>query len=202
MKTLKSYLNNLLQQAHLLIGFYLENEALLSPGLVRIMDEAQLDLKDLIEIKSELNLKCGLIESIEIVVEHPRYFVMASPSGLIARHTADENHQYFSHRLKTFTSHANVLASEMHKANVELLENLPPLYREILYKSHKNRKEGFKDFLTKLVYQEPYPDTLAAEYQRIIQLISDQARSKSSLQLIQSTLTREIQLQFPLSENG
>jgi hypothetical protein len=192
MSTIKSHLQNLQTQINLLIGFYLENESLLSSGLIQIMDQAKLNLKDLMELKNELIRKTALIESLEIVLQNPRYFVMESPLKMISENIQNGYARFFSSRLQTFNAYANPLAMEMHKSNLELLEALPPLYREILCKSRKNKKEGFKDFLSKLVYENPYPKNLSDGYQQILEQVVDQCKSKVSLSLLQKTLNQKI----------
>ena len=54
MQTIKIHLHNLSQQVNILISFFLENETLLSPGLIRILDQAQFEMKDLLDLKLEL----------------------------------------------------------------------------------------------------------------------------------------------------
>lgn len=71
MSNLKTYLDNLSQQINILISFFLENEALLSPGLIRILDQSQLELKDLLDLKFELERKVTLFEATETVIKHP-----------------------------------------------------------------------------------------------------------------------------------
>jgi hypothetical protein len=72
MQTIKSHLQNLSQQINILISFFLENEVLLSPGLIRILDQSQLELKDLLDLKFELERKVSLFEAIETVTQIPR----------------------------------------------------------------------------------------------------------------------------------
>ena len=192
MKTLKNYLQNLLFQTNLLISFYLENGSLLTPDLISLMDKAQLELRDLLDIKAEIGHKLSLFDSIETVCKHPRYFMTDRPSELIQFYSAQPEFKALSPALTTFLHHANPLANAMHKANLELMENLPPLYQAILNHSRKNKREGFRDALTKIIYEHPYPDILTAEYIRITTLISDAAKSKTSLSFFITTLEQPI----------
>ncbi|WP_372753143.1 hypothetical protein [Labilibaculum sp.] len=191
MQTLKSYLKNLQTQIKILIGFYLENEVLLSHQLIQIMDQAQLDLKDLLQIKAELDRKINWITFIETIANHPRYFVLDTPGKLIATYTQKEDFRKISPALSTFLVYANSIADIMYKSNSSLIENLPPLYQSILNQSRKNKQEGFHHALVKIIYETPYPDILAAEYIRITTLLYDTYKSKTSLQLILSTLNQE-----------
>jgi hypothetical protein len=191
MQTIKSYLQNLQAQINILIGFYLENEALLSHQLIQIMDQAQLDLKDLLQLKAEIVRKINLIDSIETVVNHPRYFMVDSPGKLIASYTQQESFRKMSPALCFFLDFANQLADEMHKSNLRLIENLPPLYRSIISRSTKNKQEGFRDPLAKIIYENPYPEIFTAEYIRITTLLYNTYKSNTSLQFILSTLNQK-----------
>ncbi len=178
MNNLKTYLHNLSQQINILISFFLENETLLSPGLIRILDQAQLELKDLLDLKLELERKVSLFDAIETVIKHPRYFMSDSPKKLVQAYSQEKNFQRFSPVLNTFMVYANDIAKEMLNANHELVDTLPPLYQNILSKSRRNRREGFCNILHHIVYEQAYPSNLTKECHRITNLISEQCKNK------------------------
>jgi len=186
--TIKTYLDNLSQQVNILISFFLENETLLSPGLIRILDQSQLELKDLLDLKFELERKVSLFEAIETVIKHPRYFMSDSPKKLVQSYSQEKNFRRFSPVLNTFMVYANDIAKEMLNANHELVESLPPLYQNILHKSRRNRREGFCNILHKIVYEQAYPSYLIKECHRITNLITDQIKNKGSFELIKNSL--------------
>lgn len=192
MLTLKHYLQNLHFQSNLLISFFLENESLLSPELVSILDQSQLELKDLLEIKAEIGNKLSLIDNIEIVATNPRYFTSDRPSELIQFYSSQPDFNSLSPALNAFLAYANPFAQAMHKSNLGLIEKLPPLYQSILNHSRKNRREGFRDTLTKIVYENQYPTALIDEYIRITTLVADAAKTKVSLNYIFTTLEQRI----------
>jgi len=184
MNNLKTYLNNLSQQVNILISFFLENESLLSPGLISILDQSQLELKDLLDLKFELERKVSLFEAIEVVITHPRYFMSDSPKKLVESYSQEKNFQRFSPALNTFMVYANNIAKEMLNANHDLVETLPPLYQNILSKSRRNRREGFCNILHQIVYEQAYPTNLIKECHRISNQISEQCKSKDTFELI------------------
>jgi len=184
MNNLKTYLHNLSQQVNILISFFLENETLLSHGLIRILDQSQLELKDLLDLKFELERKVSLFEAIEIVIQHPRYFMSDSPKKLVETYSQEKHFLRFSPVLSTFMVYAKDIAKEMINANHELVETLPPLYQNIITKSRKNRREGFCNILHQIVYEQAYPTNLTKECHRITNQISDQCKSKDAFELI------------------
>ncbi|RZT93572.1 hypothetical protein EV201_2745 [Ancylomarina subtilis] len=186
--TIKTHLHNLSQQINILISFFLENESLLSPGLIRILDQAQLELKDLLDLKFELERKVALFEAIETVIKHPRYFMSDSPKKLVQAYSQEKHFRRFSPVLNTFMVYANDIAREMLNANHDLVETLPPLYQNILSKSRRNRREGFCKILHQIVYEQAYPANLTKECHRIIDLITEQCQSNNSFKLIGSSL--------------
>lgn len=192
MNNLKSYLHNLSQQVNILISFFLENEALLSPGLIRILDQSQLELKDLLDLKFELERKVTLFEAIDTVIKHPRYFMSDSPKKLVESYSQEKYFRRFSPALNTFMVYANDIAKEMLNANDELVEALPPLYQNILSKSRRNRREGFCISLHQIVYEQAYPANLTKECHRITSLITEQCKGKDSFQLILSSFNHKI----------
>ncbi len=192
MNNLKTYLNNLSQQVNILISFFLENETLLSHGLIRTLDQSQLELKDLLDIKFELERKVALFESIQTVIEHPRYFMSDSPKKLVESYSQEKHFQRFSPTLNTFMVYANDIAKEMLNANHQLVETLPPLYQNILSKSRKNKREGFARPLSNIVYDEAYPENLIKECHRITNLIAKQCQSGESFEDILSILNLNI----------
>jgi hypothetical protein len=192
MNNLKSHLQNLSQQINILISFFLENESLLSPGLIRILDQSQLELKDLLDLKFELERKVSLFEAIQMVIEHPRYFMSDSPKKLVESYSQEKYFRRFSPVLNTFMVYANDIAKEMLNANHELVDTLPPLYQNILSKSRRNRREGFCNILHKIVYEQAYPISFTKECHRITSLITQQCQSEASFKLILSTLNQKI----------
>ncbi|MCZ4693780.1 hypothetical protein DWB61_09795 [Ancylomarina euxinus] len=190
--TIKSYLHNLSQQINILISFFLENETLLSPGLIRILDQSQLELKDLLDLKFELERKVSLFEAIETVIKHPRYFMSDSPKKLVETYSQEKHFRRFSPVLNTFMVYANDIAKEMLNANHQLVETLPPLYQNILSKSRRNRREGFCKVLHHIIYEQVYPANLTKECHRITNLISKQCKCKDSFKLIGSSLNLTI----------
>jgi hypothetical protein len=182
--TIKSYLDNLSQQINILISFFLENETLLSPGLIRILDQSQLELKDLLDLKFELERKLSLFEAIQMVIEHPRYFMSDSPKKLVETYSQEKYFRRFSPVLNTFMVYANDIAKEMLNANHELVDTLPPLYQNILFKSQRNRREGFCKILHEIVYEQAYPTNLTKECHRMTNLIAEQCKSKDAFELI------------------
>lgn len=174
MFTLKSYLENLSKQINILIGYFIENESLLSPGLISLMDQSQLELKDLLDLKFEIERKLSLFNAILTVIQHPRYFMVDSPKKLILTYSLETDFRKFSQALNTFLLYANDLAKEMYAANHDLIESLPPLYQNILIKSRRNRREGFNIYLSKMVYEQAYPVNLTKECNRFISLIAQQ----------------------------
>jgi hypothetical protein len=191
MLTLKHYLTNLHFQTNLLISFFLENSSLLSNEIISLMDKSQLEFHDLIEIKGELESKLNCFENIETICKHPRYFNIEKPSELIQFYSSKECFRKNTYALNTFLAYANSFAQAMHKANLNIIENLPPLYQSILNHSRKNRREGFRETLVKIVYENPYPDILTAEYIRITTLIADLSKSKTALNYFISTLEQQ-----------
>jgi len=191
MNNLKTYLHNLSQQVNILISFFLENETLLSHGLIRILDQSQLELKDLLDLKFELEEKVSLFEAIEIVITHPRYFMSDSPKKLVESYSQEKSFRRFSPALNTFIVYANDIAKEMLNANHDLVETLPPLYQNIITKSRKNRREGFCNILHQIVYEQAYPANLTKECHRITSLIAQQCQSDVSFKLILSTLNQK-----------
>ena len=187
MNNLKTYLHNLSQQVNILISFFLENETLLSHGLIRILDQSQLELKDLLDLKFELEEKVSLFEAIETVITHPRYFMSDSPKKLAESYSKNKNFRRFSPVLNTFMVYANDIAKEMLNANHQLVATLPPLYQNILSKSRKNRREGFCNILHQIVYEQAYPANLTKECHRITSLIAQQCQSQVSFELIHSS---------------
>ncbi|WP_321299281.1 hypothetical protein [Marinifilum fragile] len=103
------------------------------------------------------------------------------PLELIQFYSAQSEFKTLSPELTTFLNHANSFAQAMHKSNLEVIENLPPLYQSILNHSRKNKRDGFREILAKIVYEQPYPEILTAEYIRITTLIADLAKSKTAL---------------------
>ncbi len=192
MQTLKTHLLNLSQQINILISFFLENESLLSPGLIRILDQSQLELKDLLDLKFELERKVTLFEAIETVIKHPRYFMSDSPKKLVESYSQEKNFRRFSPVLNTFMVYANDIAKEMLNANHQLVESLPPLYQNILSKSRRNRREGFCKILHKIVYEQAYPANLTKECHRINNLIIQQCQSNTSFEVILSSFNQKI----------
>lgn len=182
MNNLKTHLHNLSQQINILISFFLENEALLSPGLIRILDQSQLELKDLLDLKFELDRKINLFEAIEMVIKHPRYFMSDSPKELIESYSQEKYFRRFSPVLNTFLVYANDIAKEMLNANHELVETLPPLYQNILNKSRRNRREGFCNTLYKIVYEQAYPDNLTKVCHCLTNHITEQCGSRKSFE--------------------
>ncbi|WP_282126609.1 hypothetical protein [Marinifilum flexuosum] len=191
MNNLKHYLTNLHFQTNLLISFFLENESLLSPDLISLMDKSQIELRDLLKIKTEIVQKLSLFDSIQTVCEHPRYFMTDHPLELIQFYSAQSEFKTLSPELTTFLNHAISFAQAMHKSNLEVIENLPPLYQSIINHSRKNRREGFREVLSKIVYEHPYPEILTAECIRITTLIADLAKSKTALNFILTSLDHE-----------
>jgi hypothetical protein len=189
MQTIKTYLENLSQQINILISFFLENEALLSPGLIRSLDQSQLELKDLLDLKFELESKLSLFEAIQMVIQNPRYFMSDSPKKLVEAYSQEKYFGRFSPVLNTYMVYANEIAKEMLNANHELVDTLPPLYQIIVSKSRRNRREGI---LHNIVYEQAYPSNLTKECHRISNLISEQCQSKGSFELIQSTFNHKI----------
>nr|WP_320118653.1 hypothetical protein [uncultured Marinifilum sp.] len=175
----------------LFLTIYMENEALLSHQLVQIMDQAQLDLNDIMQIKEEVDRKIYLINSIEIVANYPRYFMVESPGKLISTYTRQDTFRKITPAFSTFLAYANNIADSMHKSNITLIENLPPLYQSIICKSRKNKQEGFRDFIAKIVYDMQYPEVFVTEYIRITTLLYDTYKSNTSLQFILSTLNQK-----------
>lgn len=192
MNNLKSHLSNLSQQINILISFFLENEALLSPGLIRILDQAQLEMKDLLDLRLELEKKVALFEAIETVIKHPRYFMSDSPKELIESYSQEKLFRRFSPTLNTFMVYANDIAREMLKANHQLVDTLPPLYQNILSKSRRNRREGFCNILHQIVYEQAYPTNLTKECHRITNLITEQCKKKDASKLIGSSLNLSV----------
>lgn len=192
MNNLKHYLTNLHFQTNLLISFFLENSSLLSNEIISLMDKSQLELHDLMEIKGELESKLNCFENIETICKHPRYFNIEKPSELIQFYSSKECFRKNTYALNTFLAYANSFAQAMHKSNLEVIENLPPLYQSILNHSRKNRKEGFREVLDKIVYEQVYPEILTAEYIRITALIADLAKSKTTLNFILTSLEQSI----------
>jgi hypothetical protein len=192
MNNLKTHLQNLSQQISILISFFLENEALLSPGLIRILDQSQLELKDLLDLKFELERKVSLFEAIQTVIQNPRYFMSDSPKKLVKSYSQEKNFQRFSPALNTFMVYANDIAKEMLNANQELVDTLPPLYQNILSKSRRNRKDGFCNVLHKVVYEQAYPVNFTKECHRLLNLITQQCQSEVSFEFILSTFNQNI----------
>ena len=192
MNNLKTYLDNLSQQIKILISFFLENETLLSPGLIRILDQSQLELKDLLDLKFELERKVSLFEAIQMVIEHPRYFMSDSPKKLVETYSQEKYFRRFSPVLNTFMVYANDIAREMLNANHELVDTLPPLYQNILSKSRKNRREGFCNILHKIVYEQAYPTNLTKECHRITKLVSERYEVSGSLKEILKALNQKL----------
>lgn len=192
MSNLKTYLDNLSLQTNILISFFLENESLFSPGLVRILDQSQLELKDLLDLKFELDRKIALFEAIETVIKHPQYFRSDSPKELVKAYSQEKNFRRFSPVLNTFMVYANDIAKEMLNANHELLETLPPLYQNILSKSRRNRREGFCNILHKIVYEQTYPANLTKECHRLTDHIVNQCQSKDYFNMIDLRLKLEL----------
>ncbi len=190
--TIRTYLNNLYQQINILISFFLENETLLSPGLIRILDQSQLELKDLLDLKFELERKVSLFDAIETVIKHPRYFMSDSPKKLVQAYSQEKNFRRFSPVLNTFMVYANDIAKEMLNANHQLVETLPPLYQNILSKSRRNRREGFCKILHQIVYEQAYPANLTKECHRITKIVSERYKVPSSLKEILVDLNQEI----------
>ncbi|MDE5421087.1 hypothetical protein L3073_02580 [Ancylomarina sp. DW003] len=191
MQTLKTHLINLSQQINILISFFLENEALLSPGLIRILDQSQLELKDLLDLKFELDRKINLFEAIETVIKHPRYFMSDSPKKLVQSYSQEKHFRHFSPVLNTFMVYANDIAREMLKANHQLVDTLPPLYQNILTKSRRNRREGFCKILHEIVYEHAYPVNLTQECHRITNMITEQCNLKDTFEQIGLVLIKE-----------
>ncbi|RZT91321.1 hypothetical protein EV201_3135 [Ancylomarina subtilis] len=192
MQTIKTYLDNLSKQINILIGFFLENESLLSPGLIRILDQAQLELKDLLDLKFELERKVALFEAIETVIKHPRYFMSDSPKKLVQSYSQEKDFRRFSPVLNTFMVYANDIAKEMLSANHQLVDTLPPLYQNILTRSRRNRREGFCNILHKIVYEQAYPDNLTKVCHRIIRLIAEQCKNRDAFELVSLSFNHEI----------
>lgn len=192
MNNLKSHLSNLSQQINILISFFLENESLLSPGLIRILDQSQLELKDLLGLKFELERKVTLFNAIETVINYPRYFMSDSPKKLVQSYSQEKHFRCFSPVLNTFMVYANDIAKEMLNANHKLVETLPPLYQNILSKSRRNRTEGFCNILHHIVYEQAYPINLTKECHRITKLVSEQYKVESSLKEILVDLNQKI----------
>jgi len=188
MNNLKTYLHNLSQQVNILISFFLENESLLSPNLIRILDQSQLELKDLLDLKFELDRKINLFEAIEIVIKHPRYFMSDSPKMLIEAYSQEKHFRRFSPVLNTFMVYANDIAKEMLSANHQLVDTLPPLYQNILIRSRRNRREGFCKLLHTIVYEQAYPVNLTKECHRLTEEISNLCQKKASFKDIFSSL--------------
>lgn len=192
MNNLKTYLQNLSQQINILISFFLENETLLSPGLIRILDHSQLELKDLLDLKFELERKVSLFEAIQTVILHPRYFMSGSPKKLVESYSQEKYFRSFSPVLNTFMVYSNDIAKEMLNANHELVDTLPPLYQNILQKSHRNKKEGFGDILHKLVYDQAYPANLTKECHRSTNLIVEHCMKKDAFELIRACFKQRL----------
>ncbi len=186
MNNLKTHLSNLSQQINILISFFLENEVLLSPGLIRILDQSQLELKDLLDLKSELERKLSLFESIETVIQNPRYFMSDSPKKIVESYSQEKYFRRFSPALNTFMVYANDIAKEMLNANHELVDTLPPLYQNILSKSRRNRREGFSAILHEIVYEQAYPANLNKECHRMTNLITEQCNKRDVLEITRS----------------
>ena len=110
--------------------------------------------------------------------QHPRYFMSDSPKKLVVAYSQEKYFRRFSPVLNTFMVYANDIAKEMLNANHELVDTLPPLYRNILSKSRRNRREGFCNILHKIVYEQAYPTNLTKECHRITNLISEQCKNK------------------------
>ncbi len=192
MNNLKAYLQNLSQQINILISFFLENEVLLSSGLIRILDQSQLELKDLLDLKFELERKVSLFEAIETVIQHPRYFMSDSPKKLVQTYSEEKDFRRFSPALNTFMVYANDIAKEMLNANHQLVESLPPLYQNILSKSRRNRRDGFCNILHKIVYEQAYPVNLTKECHRITNFIAQQCQSGKSFEDIHSIFNLKV----------
>ncbi len=192
MQTIKTYLTNLSQQVNILISFFLENEVLLSHGLIRILDQAQLEMKDLLDLKFELQRKLNLLEAIETVIKYPRYFMSESPKKRIESYSQQKNFRCFSPVLNTFMLYANDIAKEMLKANHNLVETLPPLYQNILSKSRRNRREGFCCNLHKIVYEQAFPVNLTKECHRVTKRISEQCKNKAPFHSICKQLEQRL----------
>lgn len=190
MNNLKTHLQNLSQQINILISFFLENEALLSQGLIRILDQSQLELKDLLDLKFELERKVTLLEAIETVIKHPRYFMSDSPKKLVESYSQEKDFRRFSPVLNTFMVYANDIAKEMLNANRELVETLPPLYQNILSKSRTNRREGFCNILHHIVYEQAYPINLTKECHRITNLITEHCKKKGSFEIVKNYIAK------------
>tara|TARA_R110001583_G_scaffold8896_2_gene41960 strand:- start:6368 stop:6556 length:189 start_codon:yes stop_codon:yes gene_type:complete len=47
------------------------------------MDQSQLELKDLLDLKFEIERKVSLFEAIQTVIQHPLYFMYDSPKKLV-----------------------------------------------------------------------------------------------------------------------
>lgn len=191
MNNLKSHLSNLSQQINILISFFLENEALLSPGLIRILDQAQLEMKDLLDLRLELEKKVALFEAIETVIKHPRYFMSDSPKELIESYSQEKLFRRFSPTLNTFMVYANDIAREMLKANHQLVDTLPPLYQNILSKAEEIGG-SFCNILHQIVYEQAYPTNLTKECHRITNLITEQCKKKDASKLIGSSLNLSV----------
>jgi len=144
------------------------------------------------DLKFEIERKLSLFNAILTVIQHPRYFMVDSPKQLILAYSQEKNFRKFSPVLNTFLVYANDLAKEMHNANHNLIESLPPLYQNILTKSRKNRREGFNNYLNKIVYEQAYPVNLTKECHRITSLIAQQCQSEVSFELILSSLNQKI----------
>lgn len=141
-----------------------------------------MELKDLLDLKVELERKVILFEAIETVIKHPRYFMSDSPRKLIQAYSQEKNFRRFSPVLNTF----------MVYANHQLVDTLPPLYQNILSKSRRNRRDGFCNTLHKIVYEQAYPANLTKECHRITSLIAQQCQSEVSFELILSTFNQKI----------
>jgi hypothetical protein len=106
MNNLKTHLGNLSKQINILIGYFIENDSLLSPGLISIMDQSQLVLKDLLDLKLEIERKLSLFNAIFTVIQHPRYFMVDSPKKLILAYSQETNFRKFSPVLNTLMVYA------------------------------------------------------------------------------------------------
>lgn len=193
MQTIKSTLQNLNIQISILLSFFLENEILLSNEILSIMDKMNIDLSRLFDLQHEVSEKIFIINTIETILQNPRYFMEQKPNYHLSNYTKLNSFNKTSINFNNFYLLANDMARAMIKANQAVIEKLPPLYQDIINTSRKNKQQGFLQQLKEIVYKQNYSSNFNHEYIRITKQITNQIQSNTSLQSILQTLNQPLE---------